>query len=1055
MVLSRSFVTLRVMNKVARSERIKLSVFCWRIFICLAFCFPHIAFAEEIRKVTFTPPTTDYSIVFLGNIFGIVEGILAGSGSQLMGEMFSVFNAAIIALGGMYVMYAFFASVIKTAHVGEFLGRKWSTVWTPVRIIGSFILLVPKASGYCLAQVIVMWIIVQGVGFGDLMWNTGLDYVKRGGVILTPRSNIQSGQQIDQSALFGGADINDLAVGNDKTKVAGELLQSAICMYAIEKTLKDQREKNLQNGVYSIGDQNDPGSIPNFFSNIDFVTAQQTAEDVNAATPGSTAKPTVYFPSFSATSPYASLNGVCGSVSWSLLTAADEEAIKKNIRGALSASEAQQINQARAIATQQMFLDLTSSAVTIVNNYLDATDENPALKLGYSKNGAWQPADALMQGDELQNASIAYYAIMRPVLNAIQNNLRENTDFVEEAKKHGWIMAGAYYLDLIRTQGNINDIKDNIGSVQPSIASLSNLRQSDAMQSLLFNGQISYDGLNTIAEFYDDYDPVAKELKKYIDSAISFKKISSQGSQSLGFKWVGFDWNLKTMPNIKEKDCPSGGGIKKAIGWLCKYVYNEGIVKMVNGFLDYVVSYLGNFPDNIFQPFSAILSVFYSAIRQHLQNGGDPIAALSSLGNLYINVASAVFLQSILFTTLLGSIPLIGKVIMAVQSVIGPLIIFLCATMWGTGLTLVYYLPMIPYLVFTLSAFGWMVQAVEVMVIAPVLAISMAYSEQHEIFGAAESALMSLMNVFLRPALMIIGFFIAIMLSYVGVWLVNSGFDQVGAQLIVHADAFTQIFAPLFMIIVYTTLMVSIVKNAFKMMPMFADNIMRMVGGGIQGYGRDMAGIADQIEQGMQQTGKEISEAAKQTKGLGLPDSKITRSKLNKKREGGDKKGKGEGEEKGKGGAEKGEATVEEASGEGVGETTTEGGAEAVAEGGADAAGGVAEGGSTAAEGASTAAEGASTAAEGASTAVEGAGSAASTAVEGAGTAVEAVGTAAEGAVSVAGGAGTAVSAVGGAVSTAASAIGAAATAVASAATTAAGAAWTAAAAVVAAIAAL
>ncbi len=42
-------------------------------------------------------------------------------------------------------------------------------------------LLIPKASGYCLMQIFVMWVVVQGVGAADKIWEAALGYLNRGG----------------------------------------------------------------------------------------------------------------------------------------------------------------------------------------------------------------------------------------------------------------------------------------------------------------------------------------------------------------------------------------------------------------------------------------------------------------------------------------------------------------------------------------------------------------------------------------------------------------------------------------------------------------------------------------------------------------------------------------------------------------------------------------------------------------------------------------------------------------------------------------------------------
>ena len=64
---------------------------------------PGLVLADS--SLSFAPPASDYSVVFLANLFGVVDGVLSGTGSQIMGSMFGVFNAAVLALGGIIIMY--------------------------------------------------------------------------------------------------------------------------------------------------------------------------------------------------------------------------------------------------------------------------------------------------------------------------------------------------------------------------------------------------------------------------------------------------------------------------------------------------------------------------------------------------------------------------------------------------------------------------------------------------------------------------------------------------------------------------------------------------------------------------------------------------------------------------------------------------------------------------------------------------------------------------------------------------------------------------------------
>jgi F-type H+-transporting ATPase subunit a len=62
------------------------------IGLCI-FLFISAACAQPIapQGMSFAPPATDLSLIYLSNIFGVVDGVLSGSGSQLFGRMMGVF----------------------------------------------------------------------------------------------------------------------------------------------------------------------------------------------------------------------------------------------------------------------------------------------------------------------------------------------------------------------------------------------------------------------------------------------------------------------------------------------------------------------------------------------------------------------------------------------------------------------------------------------------------------------------------------------------------------------------------------------------------------------------------------------------------------------------------------------------------------------------------------------------------------------------------------------------------------------------------------------------
>src|SRR3990167_5356050 len=125
----------------------------------------------------FTPPLKDQSVYYLGQIFGTMGSILTPDPAPLiLGEMFKTLNTIILTIGVMIVLYITIVGVIKTAHEGEPLGKQWSTLWLPLRMTMGIVGLIPSASGYSIIQIIIMWVVIQGIGAADTVWSTAIGY---------------------------------------------------------------------------------------------------------------------------------------------------------------------------------------------------------------------------------------------------------------------------------------------------------------------------------------------------------------------------------------------------------------------------------------------------------------------------------------------------------------------------------------------------------------------------------------------------------------------------------------------------------------------------------------------------------------------------------------------------------------------------------------------------------------------------------------------------------------------------------------------------------------
>jgi defect-in-organelle-trafficking protein DotA len=319
---------------------------------------PQAVWADtDTSSLDFKPPPGDVSVVFLGNIFGVVDGVLAGTGSQIAGQMFGVFNTAVLSLGGIIIIYTLMVSTMNTAQEGQFLGQRWSSIWVPMRSVGGVVLILPKASGYCVMQIFVMWVVVQGVGAADKIWNQALDYLNQGNAIVKP--NVDPVTQMHQS---GGDAVINGAYG---------ILSGQVCMLGMYQLLTNYQSllqsdtsssglcettKNAQSGD---SDYNIhlfcTTQVPNFIDSVQFVN------DTSSLTSGDTF--IVSMPTLE-TDPYRALEGICGTIKFTVF---DTSSINASDMG-LKTSDVNSLTASRNYAVNQMYAALNPVANSIINN---------------------------------------------------------------------------------------------------------------------------------------------------------------------------------------------------------------------------------------------------------------------------------------------------------------------------------------------------------------------------------------------------------------------------------------------------------------------------------------------------------------------------------------------------------------------------------------------------------------------------------------------------------------------------------------------------------------
>lgn len=920
------------------------------ILLCLTIL-PRMAFAES--SLNFTPPGSDYSVVFLGNLFGVVDGVLHGTGSQIMGTMFGVFNAAVLALGGIVVMYTIIVGTMNTAHEGQMLGQKWSSIWVTVRSTIGLAFLVPKASGYCLMQIFIMWVVVQGVGAADKIWNAALDYLNRGGAIVKAQNVANSTTGTKHSSDYNTGLVH-LASGT------GTILQGLVCMKGLQTLLENQRTMLLKNadkgsGACSKQSLSSPSvdplisdfcatAVPDLVGSVNAIDMLTTQGYVSSCDPNykysdATESYTLPMPNLPPGSKYAYLKGVCGSISWN-----DFNPQMSGI--SLSCSDQDMTRQSRAIAIQQVYSDLIPVASVMVDNdpqintklSVSGTTQYNSVALNqfglpYMSSGSapcsspnqnctnWGPdkdvsnQTLILTGFEFQNALADYNGIMLPALN-LQQSLNDTDaankmrSFISESEQRGWIMAGSYFFDLAYLNGKVtenSDLIDTQSGLEASSFSTSFTENPNLLK--LFGGDSTpLTGLETLIDAKNLIDASGYTFDvSTTASAVTSKKSSSVNGYITngamvhlpgqpGLDAPTFKMNFNVQPGQSLTVFPK----KRYHGFwapIQNFFYNDLFRGVINTFVGFIVSVFDMVMQAVlYVPLTSLMEVFNNGVQLLESTMTHPIIALAYMGTAFINASVDVWLN--LFASAIAfHVPTFGLVWIILIMIL-PFLSSWLGIMTSIGFIDAYYVPFVPYMIFTFGAIAWMMAVIESMVAGPIVALGVMHPEGHDALGKAEQAIMILINIFLRPAMMIIGYIGAIALSYVTVFLLNTGFVRIMQFLLPAGDmgdawanmgttgetgnqtgspyySWAAMYASFFCLVTYTSMYVTVVQKSFTLIYILPDKILRWMGSQGESFGQETAQWAEEAKGQTKDTGEATGKSSMKTGGsvMGIAES--------------------------------------------------------------------------------------------------------------------------------------------------------------------------------------
>lgn len=789
----------------------------------------------------FALSSNDQAVAYLGQIFGYVGSVLPVQNPPLLvGMMFKVLNTTALTIGAILVIYVTVVGLLKTAQEGEFLGRQWNALWVPVRTVLGIAALFPTSTGYSAIQVIIMWIILQGVGAADTLWTKVLQYIQVTGSVYASVGAVSGGTaaiklQPAMQQLYEGLVCQASAKASYPTIPAASTSRMGDIKYYCNAkndsrstsfcNLSDSEMWNIQStqnpnvsaNKYAMGPNGNCGQLvlcsiatecanPNSTSCVGCKAEWQAMQSIVPVL-GAVASKFVAIdnqyaqfyayekpvpvdanlpPNANASTPVPSPDWVKSYCSDKGISPDKCCVNNDDCTGVFPASA--------ALNSSKYDMGNTSSSNTTP---LAASKSASDLYLQY-------PFGVYLNGSDFVNAAIGQY--MSTVIGAVSADIQRRMDQTQltgwytTAQSYGWIFAGIFYYKIAGE--NQKDQEAVINT--PNVGTPANVN-----------------------------DPLGDSYRNNYKASIDMLSVMNASNKSSA--------SFTNTPGMSGavSDAIGGAGAALLKGW------TESLTGQGQG-------------------------------RFNTQGQSpNPIIGIASFGYSMMMIAQVLFFVLTATATLMTSLATISPIVLgnglsmnpvgegikAFLNLVSPFFAILISALFSIGALLGLYVPLIPFMIFSLGAIGWLIGTIEAMVAGPIIALGiLSPGGQHDILGRAEPALMQIFNLFLRPSLMIIGMMISMLFCTVAIKLVNAGFVA-----IVQTIAAPGLFEQIMLISIYTSFIVTVVSKVFSLIYVIPERVLTYIGGPAVQYGEEQGLGAS--KQALEGAASGISGAAGQTSG--------------------------------------------------------------------------------------------------------------------------------------------------------------------------------------------
>jgi defect in organelle trafficking protein DotA len=396
----------------------------------------------------------------------------------------------------------------------------------------------------------------------------------------------------------------------------------------------------------------------------------------------------------------------------------------------------------------------------------------------------------------MHNIAVAWSTFLGPISLPKDNTFAA----IQQARSNGWINAGSYYYMLVLTNQSLQSYSDKVA--KPTVTG-----PSAQIKTLLG-------------------DPFVTLLGTYPKSG----KINSDAA------WAAL-WQFDAAQTLYPANSLSGlpameGG---------------------SGYLKVILDTIG-----LGSTFSSLGDKFMHFLTQKTDN---PLESMANFGQSILYIADFIFFAA----AGAGALVVLGTAWMAcsaspglaVANTLKALITALTGViilLFTVGTSLGIYLPLIPFLVYFATCLGWLIGVIEAIIAAPLIAIGLATPSEDE-FGKAAHSMILVINLFLRPSLIVIGFAAAMRVFQITTSMLFFGFSATLSSVYSDFGPFTILAA----IFIYSGVALVVTHRSFAVIHLVPDKIIRWIGG--QGEESDADSFLQKVEGHSDKGAKAAGEA--------------------------------------------------------------------------------------------------------------------------------------------------------------------------------------------------